>query len=227
MREILIEKKIMLKANHKLTNRLTNYWKKRYDNDILVRRRIDRFLSKIKIDNECWYWMASKVGQGYGACSFYRDSRAHRVSFRLFRGKIPKSLCVCHSCDNPSCVNPKHLWLGTTQENTEDRYKKGRSASGDRNGTHTHPEKVARGDKTGVRKHPESRPRGDSHWARKHRELFFGENNVGAKLTEDKVRKIRKMFDNDKYTKKELSVKYNVSLVTIDRIVSRITWKHI
>jgi len=64
--------------------------------------------------------------RGYGEYYIgnYRFERAHRFSYKIYKGKIPKGLCVCHTCDNPKCVNPDHLWLGTVKENNQDCIKK-------------------------------------------------------------------------------------------------------
>lgn len=77
----------------------------------------------------CWPWIgartASRPQRGY----LKRDGKniyAHRMAFVLCNGPIPNGLCVCHSCDNPICCNPSHLWLGTQAENTRDRDVKGR-----------------------------------------------------------------------------------------------------
>ena len=81
-------------------------------------------------------WTASKfVSGGYGQLMVYSVSkmplRAHRVSWELFRGAIPDGLHVLHRCDNPACVNPEHLFLGTATDNMADKYRKGRQARGE------------------------------------------------------------------------------------------------
>lgn len=87
----------------------------------------------------CWEWFAAKDHFGYGQIGRYGRRnliRAHRLSWLLFNGPIPDSLCVLHRCDNPSCVNPNHLFLGTKKDNAIDKAKKGRSYSprGETNG---------------------------------------------------------------------------------------------
>lgn len=93
------------------------------------RKVLDRFLSKIQINPEpgCWDWVGNKHRKGYGFMKIDKVNRmAHRISFELFRGKIPAGLLVCHSCDNPSCVNPHHLFIGTNTDNMNDMIAKGR-----------------------------------------------------------------------------------------------------
>lgn len=84
----------------------------------------DRFIAKVNtLDREkCWEWQAYRNEAGYGKCG---TDYAHRVSWKLFRGDIGK-FHVCHKCDNPSCVNPNHLFLGTRFDNMQDSIRKGR-----------------------------------------------------------------------------------------------------
>lgn len=93
---------------------------------------IDRFLDKVSItgDGSCWFWMASTTF-GYGKFKTTRLMQAHRASYEFFRGRIPNGLLVLHRCDNPGCVNPAHLFLGTHADNVADKMAKGRQAKGE------------------------------------------------------------------------------------------------
>ena len=89
----------------------------------------NRFWDKVikRGENECWDWSAYRDSFGYGCIGKnYRQDRAHRISWVLHYGKIPKGLCVLHHCDNPPCTNPKHLFLGTHQDNVKDKIAKNR-----------------------------------------------------------------------------------------------------
>lgn len=89
-----------------------------------------------KAESGCWLWTGSKLkrkGREYGQIRVNgKTSKAHAVSYKIHKGEIPKGLWVLHSCDNPSCVNPEHLWLGTAKDNTADMYEKGRARPGGR-----------------------------------------------------------------------------------------------
>jgi hypothetical protein len=95
-----------------------------------------RFWSKVRKSDGCWEWTASKRFKGYGAFVWPSESgdivqgRAHRFSWLVHRGEIPPGMCCLHKCDNPACVNPDHLWLGTKAENNRDMIAKGRRVVG-------------------------------------------------------------------------------------------------
>lgn len=99
-----------------------------------------RFLRYVKIPNDlndCWEWYGSKDEKGYGYFKFKgKMIRAHRVSYILHNGEFDSTLYCLHNCDNPGCVNPIHLYLGTQQDNMIDMTQKGRhrNAKGEKNG---------------------------------------------------------------------------------------------
>ena len=155
---------------------------------------------------ECWPWKGTVHNGDYGQLG--RGGRgngmvlASHVSYELHCGPIPDGLEVCHTCDNPPCVNPAHLFLGTRQDNVDDRVRKGRNgrAFGDANGTHTHPEKVTRG---------------STHYA--------------AKLTEEQVKAIRavKPAKGVHEAAQVVATQYGTTKSYIIKIWYGYKWKHL
>lgn len=97
---------------------------------------------------DCIVWTGYRRGGGYGEVDFGgRRMLSNRAAWLAFNGEDPGPHCVCHACDNPACVNPKHLWLGSRQQNTADRQAKQRQARGERNG----PAKLTEADVRAIR----------------------------------------------------------------------------
>ena len=105
---------------------------------------------------------------------------------------------VCHHCDNPPCVNPDHLFLGTPSDNSSDMVKKHRQAKGSRSGAYIHPEKIVRGEQVGT-----------------------------AKLTKEQVIEIRTKYITKRYSQYFLAKEYNVSRGNISDILRKKSWRHI
>lgn len=169
----------------------------------------ERFWAKVDKSggpDACWMWTAGRADTGYGIMCLRHGKLigAHRYSYALANGEIADGMEVMHTCDNPACVNPKHLIAGTHAENMADMASKGRSHKelellrGDRNPSRLHPERLAR-----------------------------GENHGEAKLTERQVQTIRRLYQSGGVLMRDLGAMFGVTRAAIGYIVNRKTWTHI
>ena len=95
----------------------------------IITRTPSGFIEKVtpEPNSGCWLWLGNYNRDGYGMmCVAGKTVSAHRISWQLFKGESAGPLLVCHRCDNPSCVNPDHLFLGTASDNQQDSIRKGR-----------------------------------------------------------------------------------------------------
>lgn len=174
----------------------------------------ERFESKVDRSggaSACWLWLGA--GQRYGHVRVKRNGSwstesAHRVAYELERGDIPAGLEVCHRCDNPKCVNPSHLFLGTRAENAADMVAKGRHATGAR----CRQKNPARGDRNGSRLYPER--------------LARGERNARSRLSESVVRDMRERYAAGT-SQGALAREYGVMQSTVSKVVLRQAWRHV
>lgn len=170
----------------------------------------ERFSSKTQVQaTGCIEWIASRDGCGYGMFRFGgRSQRAHRVAWILTFGGIPDGLQVLHKCDNPPCVNPDHLFLGTNHDNVLDAVAKGRHGGrGEKHWTHTNPDAVKRGER---------------HWMRRRPDLVrWGEDAFNARLSDAEVDAIRARYAAGGITQTALADEFGVHQTTISLIVNR------
>jgi hypothetical protein len=182
---------------------------------IYTARDIELFWAKVRRgnDDECWPWQGSlAVNGGYGLFDRRRDGerlsvRAHRLAYELLVGQIPDGAMLRHDCDNPPCVNPKHLTPGTAKDNSQDMVARGR------HWTHQRPHDV---------------PRGEDHWTatRGTNTLPRGEGHPNAKLSASDVKEIRRQYAGKKLSQRALAEKYGVSQGTVWQIVNGNYWRN-
>lgn len=180
-------------------------------------RIAERFWMKVDKSagpDDCWLWI-SGMSNGYGRFGIRQGviEYAHRMAWLLTKGPIPDGLFACHKCDNPRCVNPAHLFLGTHLDNIADRDAKGR---------------VAKGDKAGARTKRENMPRGDIHWSKRTPERMpRGSARPDAKLTEADVCAIRARYSQGGTSYRLLGLEYRVDTYSIRAIIKRRSWRHV
>ena len=98
---------------------------------MIEQKHILRFHQRYdKVSSGCWEWNKPLSNNGYGSMWVKpKLLMSHRLSYMIHKGPIGPGLVICHTCDNPKCVNPDHLWSGTIADNNKDRHVKGRTAS--------------------------------------------------------------------------------------------------
>jgi hypothetical protein len=169
---------------------------------------IDRFWHRVQKGSGCWEWTGKPHSEGYGRAQVAPDITefAHRVSWVIANGPIPEGLCVLHTCDNPPCVRPSHLFLGTRGDNARDMAAKGRQH---------------------LQRNPDAALRGDRHWSRRKPErVLRGTAHNQSKLTEPGVIEIRERFAAGE-GRTSLAKAFGVSPGNIDFIVRGQTWRHV
>lgn len=215
-----------------------------------------RFWDKVRKGDGCWLWTAYRDKDGYGMFWWNgRNCMAHRISYQIASGVDPGEQCVCHHCDNPSCVNPQHLFLGTATENNEDRDKKGRQCRGVYHARQAAKlseaqvieirRKASSGEYTTTQLAADygvSRPavsllvRGvywphlpgsiPNYYETIGRKHLEGNTNARRKLTESDVVKVRSMRSEGK-TFKAIAAHFLVSAQAVHNVVTGKTWSHV
>lgn len=149
----------------------------------------------------CWVWTSKIHSHGYGLIGIGDTPQkylyAHRISYEMAIGPIPEDMEVCHRCDNPPCVRPSHLYLGTHAENMRDASLTGRFQTGDQHWS---------------RRMPGRMPRGE----RKH----------NAKLTDDDVREIRRLCSAG-LSQRAIAAQFGVTQSIVSEILNSKRWAHV
>lgn len=219
-------------------------------NDKIVSEKVlSRFWEKVnkKGESECWNWLSAKNISEYGQIEYNGNTiPSHRISWMIHNGEIPKDLYVLHRCNNPKCVNPKHLYIGTQNDNMKQMVNDGRSCYGERHwcsklnwDTVNKIREEYANDKNVTIHGLSDRYRMsttamtyivlnkqfvDVNYKPVHRSGQNSENARAAKLTWNRVKEIRKRY-SEKKSQKYLADEYGVSVSTISYIINNKIWK--
>lgn len=217
--------------------------------------KLEDFWSYVDIRSldECWAWQRGTTSGGYGSLvnpMTGRRTTAHRLAYELKHGPVSKELVVCHSCDNRICCNPHHLWVGTQADNIRDMVQKGRNLVGDAAGAHKLTlegvksifalyeagEGMAEiGRRVGIGEVQVGRILSGKQW--KHiarpvmnrpieRKVLRGVDHAQSKLTDDKVRVIRKRITAGDAIR-DIAADFHVSISAIRHVRSGRVWRHV
>lgn len=116
-------------SSAKVKTRIKGLYKQAISGEDYLNQRLDK-------TGNCWLWLKGKDRDGYGQCSdskyarIYKVTRAHQLAYRVWKGEKPEKSIICHTCDNPSCCNPEHLYAGTWESNVRDCIERGRYRNG-------------------------------------------------------------------------------------------------
>lgn len=177
--------------------------------------QILRFWARVDMSDHwgCWPWMGNRTRFGHGQVNIgKRNQFTHRVAYELVYGQIPEGLVISHRCNNPPCCNPTHLDAVTHSENIQYMYECGRAYSQGKHYSQLRPEVLSRGDGHYSRRQPER--------------LARGERNGFAKLTEDIVREVRRLYAEG-ITQTEIERRLGVDQTNVSLIVRRKRWAHV
>lgn len=158
----------------------------------------EQFWAAVQRTDTCWLWTGPTNERGYGRARIMGTiRRAHRVSWEMSFGEIPRGLCVLHRCDVPACVRPDHLWLGTLRDNNLDKVSKGRQARGQTHGSRTQPTRGRR---------------------------RFATHVVKSPLSHAEIAEIRRLYQVGDTSHAKLALAFSISTTQAGRIVNGFDW---